>query len=87
MAKKKIETKPHFLIELYGWYGAVAIVAAYGLISFEIIKPEDLVYQLLNLSGSVGILLASLQKKDYQPVLLNTFWILIAVGALATILF
>ena len=84
MAKKKT-SKPHILIEIFGWYGAVAIVTAYALISYEILLPESLLYQMLNLSGSAGILLSAYVKKDYQPAFLNVVWIMIAISAIFSI--
>lgn len=86
MTKKKSAAKPNIFIEIFGWYGAIAIITAYALVSFEVIIPESLTYQLLNLTGSVGILLSALQKKDYQPVFLNIVWILIAITATAMIM-
>jgi hypothetical protein len=32
------------LIELFGWYGMVAMVVAYALTSFSILKTSDLGY-------------------------------------------
>lgn len=75
------------LIEIAGWYGTIAIVGAFALSSFSIIKPTDSVYQILNLTGSFGIIAVSLYKRVYQTVTLNTIWALIALVALAKILF
>lgn len=73
------------LIELFGWYGAVAVVTAYALMSFQMIDPYALSYQLLNVTGSLGILTVSLYKRAYQPAALNFVWVLIALGALLNI--
>lgn len=70
------------LIELFGWYGAVAIVLAFALSSFSLIKPTDLVYQILNLTGALGIVLVSFYKRAYQPAALNIIWTLIALVAI-----
>ena len=45
------------LIELFGWYGTVAIVAAYALVSFSVLQPTDITYQLLNGTGALGLML------------------------------
>jgi len=59
------------IVEFFGWYGAVAILLAYALISFKIIPPTGYVYQGLNLTGATGIVINSLTKKDLQPAILN----------------
>lgn len=75
------------LIELFGWGGTVAIVGAYALVSFSILQSNSLAYQLLNLTGAVGIVAVSLYKKVYQPGVLNIIWTIIALVAILKILF
>ncbi len=75
------------LIEAAGWYGTIAIVGAFALSSLSIIQPTESIYQILNLTGSFGIIAVSLYKRVYQTVTLNTIWALIALVALAKILF
>lgn len=72
-------------IETIGWIGMVLILVAYFLVSFSIITVQDIIYQLLNMVGSVGIILVAFSKKDYQPMVLNIIWVLIAVIALLRI--
>lgn len=67
------------IIEICGWYGAVAIVLAYALSNFAIITHDSLSYQLLNLTGGIGIILVSLYKRNYQPAVVNIIWVVIAV--------
>lgn len=73
-------------IELFGWYGAIAIVLAYGLVSFSLLEPTDIIYQLLNGTGALGIVLVSFYKKAYQPGVLNIIWMVIAIVAILNIL-
>jgi hypothetical protein len=68
--------------EIAGWYGACAIVLAYFLVSFKVIRPDGLVYQLLNLTGAIGIIVISAIKGVRQSVVLNAFWAVIALIAL-----
>lgn len=74
-------------LEIFGWYGAVAIVGAYALVSFSIIQSNSVLYQLLNLTGAIGIVAVSLAKKAYQPATLNIIWTVIAAIALIKLLF
>jgi len=73
--------------EIIGWYGAAAIVGAYALNSFNVISSSSLGYQLLNLTGAVGIVIISMLKKAYQPAALNAIWTVIALAALFKIIF
>jgi len=75
------------LIEILGWYGTIAIVGAYGLSSFLLIKPDSLAYQFLNLTGALGLLVDTFYKKDVQPAVLNIIWSVIAVIAIVQIIF
>lgn len=82
---KKVMIK-HALTETVGWCGVLAIVGAYTLVSFQVIAADSLSYQLLNLTGGFGIIVTSLSKKDYEPVVLNVFWIAIASVAILTVI-
>ena len=73
-------------VEFFGWYGAGAIVLAYALVSFSILQPTDIIFQLLNGSGALGIVLVSWRKQAFQPAVLNIVWTIIAVAAIIKIL-
>ncbi len=73
-------------IEIFGWYGTVAILGAYALLSFGVIGADSLWYQALNGTGSIGILADTWSKRDYQPAVLNAIWTVIACIALVRIL-
>ncbi|HLC32305.1 MAG TPA: hypothetical protein VJJ82_00600 [Candidatus Nanoarchaeia archaeon] len=74
------------VIEIVGWYGVVAIILAYAGLSFGFLDLSHPAYQLLNLTGSIGILIDALSKKDYEPVVINIFWMVIAVIALVRLI-
>lgn len=69
-------------VNIYGWYGALAILLAYILVSFSILSPDSVWYQILNLTGALGIVVTSFNKKNYAPGVLNLVWAAIAVVAL-----
>lgn len=71
--------------EILGWYGAVAIVGAYFLVSFNVIAADSLLYQMLNFTGAMGVVAVSLAKGVQQPAVLNVFWALIALIAIVRI--
>jgi hypothetical protein len=74
------------ITEFLGWYGVVAIVGAYALISLNIITSNSLWYQGLNLTGAVGIVVDALDDKNTQPAVLNIIWAIIALIAIVKIL-
>lgn len=74
------------LIEAFGWYGAAAILAAYAFVSLSILQPTDLWYQILNGTGALGIISASLKRRAYQPAVLNAVWATIALFAIIRLL-
>jgi len=74
------------LIEIVGWYGVVAIMVAYVLVSFSVIVPTGLIYQILNFTGAFGITVETYRKKDYQPFWLNLVWTTVALIAIINIL-
>jgi len=73
-------------IEVLGWYGVVATVLAYILVSFSITPPTSLIYQGLNLTGALGITIETWVHKDYQPFWLNLIWSFIALAAIVNVL-
>lgn len=72
--------------EIIGWYGTVAIVSAYALLSFGTIVSDNLIYQLMNATGAIGIVYISFKKKAYQPGVLNIIWTIIATVAIIRVL-
>ena len=73
-------------IGILGWYGVVATIGAYILVSFSLVTPTSLTYQLLNLTGAVGVTIETYQQKDYQPFWLNLIWSVIALVAIISVI-
>ena len=74
------------LIGILGWYGVLAILSAYGLVSFEIISAKGYIYQILNLTGALSIAAETISKNDKQPAALNLAWAVIALFAIIHLL-
>lgn len=87
MSKNTSRKSSHLLSEILGWYGAVAILGAYALVSFSLITANGLIYQLLNLTGALGLMAVAYYKKVYQSVLLNIVWSVIGIIAITNIIF
>lgn len=74
-----------FVSEALGWYGAAAILIAFGLASFDLLNVKELPYQLLNFTGAIGVLTVATAKHVRQSMLINAFWALMAGIALIRI--
>ncbi len=70
------------LIDAIGWLAVLAIVMGFALTNFKILEVNSLIYKLLNILGSVGLIWEASYKKDFQPVVLNIFWLLIALSSI-----
>lgn len=79
--------KKEFALETFGWYGTVATLAAYALISFGVLPSDSFWFQVLNLTGALGLTTISFYKKTYQPAVLDLIWAGIALVALIKIIF
>lgn len=84
---KRGENKTNLLIEILGWCSVIAILGAYTLLSFNFLLSSSLIYQLLNITGAIGLIIEAYSKKDYEPVILNIIWFLIALISILRILF
>ena len=74
------------VISALGWYGVLAILLAYALLTFDFIEVKSYAYQLLNLSGAAGIIVVAASKNDRQPVVLNIVWAAVALVALVQLI-
>lgn len=74
------------VVEVLGWYGLVAVLVAYGLVSFGTLPPHNVFFQLLNLTGSFGLAILTFYRKAYPNLVLNIIWGAIALIAIIRIL-
>ena len=81
------DQKVPLYIEAIGWYGPVALILAYALVSFDVITANSYAFQLLNLTGGAAIIVTAWAKKVLQSVVLNIFWCIIALVAIAQLAF
>ena len=80
-----MKTPKCFIYEILGWYGAIAMLSAYGLVSYNIVSPTGIFFQALNITGVIGMIPISYEKKLFQSVVLNIFWGIIGLGVLIRI--
>lgn len=87
MKKQTAQTKTGInLIEIFSWYGVIAIIAAYILVTLSILPAKNLIVIGLNITGSAGVLIDAWKSKNYQPVVINAIWIVVALIALVQLI-
>jgi len=69
-------------ITALGWIGSVAVIAAYALNSMQKLKSNSLIFQLLNLTGAILLIVNSVFKEAYPFTFINSVWAVIAVVAI-----
>lgn len=70
------------LIDIIGWLGAFLIILAYYLVSSKKTKGDSHSYQLLNLIGSIFLVINTYIKGAIPSAALNVVWALIAIKVL-----
>jgi hypothetical protein len=68
--------------EILGWYGVIALLGAYMSISFGYLSSSDVLFQVLNATGALSIVIDALAQKNWQPAVLNIVWGVVALVAL-----
>ncbi|NOT77046.1 MAG: hypothetical protein HOP08_19150 [Cyclobacteriaceae bacterium] len=76
-------TTLEIIIETIGWAGSAAVIAAYALNSYQKIKSDSLVFQLLNLTGGIFLIVYTNYKEAFASTVINVVWVVVAVSALA----
>jgi hypothetical protein len=82
LMRAKRQRDMHYLIEAVGWIGATMILVAYGLLSSGKLDGRSTAYQLLNLIGSVGVVINSGWNHAIPSAALNVVWMAIGLTAL-----
>ncbi len=66
------------LIDTIGWIGSIEVIAAYGLNSYQKIKSDSLLFQLLNLTGGLFLIINTIYYSAYPSAFINVVWVIIA---------
>jgi hypothetical protein len=69
------------LIDLLGWLGALLLLGAYACVSFQRLRADGGLYQLLNALGSLLLVVNTLYYHAFPSAFVNVIWIGIAVAA------
>jgi hypothetical protein len=71
-----------FLVDVAGWLGVAALLAAYGLVSAKRLEGNSVLYQGLNVLGAGLLIVNSFYYGAYPSVAINLIWIGIGVYTL-----
>ena len=74
-----------FWIDVLGWIGALLILSAYALISLKKVEGDSLLYQSLNIVGSILLLMNTYYWGAIPSTLVNLIWTIIAGVAIFSI--
>jgi len=66
-------------IDILGWLGAIAVLAAYLLVSSNKIDSKSVIFQLLNLTGAALLIVNTVALKAYPSAFVNVIWSSIAI--------
>lgn len=72
-------------VDILGWSGALLILTGYALISVGKVEGNSLVYQLLNIFGSIFLTVNTFYYGAIPSSLVNIIWAIIAVFAIFSI--
>lgn len=72
-------------IDIIGWIGSVEVILAYGLNSYQKIKSDSLIFQFLNLTGGVFLIVNTYYYGAFPSTFINIIWVLIAAPAIIRI--
>jgi len=70
------------LIDIFGWLGSAALVAAYALLSTNRLNSKSVTYHLLNLFGGACLIVNGAYYGAYPSAFVNIVWSVIAVSAI-----
>jgi hypothetical protein len=73
------------IIDIIGWIGSIEVIAAYGLNSYQKLKSDSLLFQLLNLTGGIFLIINTIFYSAYPSAFINIVWVVIATIALFNI--
>lgn len=65
-------------IQIIGWTGTLAYIAAYICVSLRILKSDTHFYHALNAVGGVCLVINAFSLTDTPAIVVNVAWIIIA---------
>ena len=72
-------------VDIIGWVGSVCVLAAYGMLSLHKLNAKSKMYQILNIFGSICLIINTIFYSAYPSTFVNIVWMLIGIFALLNI--
>jgi len=73
-------------VNIIGWIGSFEVVLAYALISYNKVDAKSILYQLLNLTGSIFLIVNTIYYHAIPSAFVNVIWSIIAIFAIFQII-
>jgi hypothetical protein len=74
-------------IDIIGWIGSLEVILAYAMISMQKVTSKSLLYQVLNGTGAVFLIVNTLYYTSYPSTFINVVWLVIATIAISRMVF
>jgi hypothetical protein len=74
------------LIDVIGWIGSIEVIAAYALNSYQQLSSDSIIFQVLNLTGGIFLIINTIYHRAYPSAFINVVWVIIASIAIGRIL-
>jgi hypothetical protein len=65
-----LPVKYNKIYEFIGWGGSILVLIAY------IVPIKNFTYFMFNILGAFGLIISCINKKAYQPIVVNIIWII-----------
>jgi len=72
----------NYFIEIFGWLGAILVLVAYFLISYNRVSSDSFSFQFLNIFGAFLLIIYTYSLDAYASVLVNSIWVLIGLKSI-----
>lgn len=70
------------LIDAIGWIGSIEVILAYGLNSYQKLRSDSLIFQILNLTGAAFLIINTVYYGAFPSAFINVVWVIIAIPAI-----
>lgn len=70
------------LYQSIGWLGAALVLSAYMLTTLGWLAATSVTAAVLNIAGGAGVAAVSWSRRNYQPLVVNLVWTVIALVSL-----
>ena len=72
----------NLIVDILGWIGSIMLIIAYWMVSQNKISAQSLLYQGLNIAGSILLIVNTFYYRAFPSTALNVVWVLIGLQIL-----